>query len=116
MEMRFFWVTDQVKNGSFNVLWHPGKENLADYFTKHFEAAHHISVRPWYLHNYHSPRTLPRALAPKALRGCVGTLGKGYTKAGPLPKLTRAIAASACYRGIARYVELLRNPVVTGNS
>ena len=102
MEMRFFWVTDQVKNGSFRVLWHPGKENLADYYTKHFEAAHHINVRPWYQHVSYSPRTLPRALAPKALRGCVGILGKGYTKAGPLPKLTRAIAASAWYQGLAR--------------
>ena len=36
MEMRFFWVTDQVKNGTVDVQWHPGLENLADYFTKHF--------------------------------------------------------------------------------
>ena len=41
MEMQFFWVTDQVLNKEFDVQWHPGKENLADYFTKHFDAAHH---------------------------------------------------------------------------
>ena len=46
MEMQFFWVTDQVKNGSFDVQWHPGAENLADYFTKHFTSKHHQEVRP----------------------------------------------------------------------
>ena len=103
MEMRFFWVTGQVKRNIFNVLWHPGAENLADYFTKHFPAAHHIQVRPWYQHEENSTELLPRAAEPKALRGCVGTLDRGYTKSGPLPKLapfrapiaklTRALAA-----------------------
>ena len=31
MEMRFFWVTDQVKSGAFDIKWHPGQENLDDY-------------------------------------------------------------------------------------
>ena len=46
MEMRFFFITDQVNQGLFNVQWHPGQENLADYFTKHFDAKHHQEVRP----------------------------------------------------------------------
>eukprot|EP00804_Cyclotella_cryptica_P025479 CCRYP_011977-RD/>CCRYP_011977-RD protein AED:0.47 eAED:0.47 QI:0/-1/0/1/-1/0/1/0/66 len=50
MEMRFFWVADQVNRRHLQVRWQPGQENLADYFTKHFEARHHIAVRPWYLH------------------------------------------------------------------
>ena len=87
MEMRFFRVTDQVALGNFNVTWHPGQENLADYFTKHFDAKHHQTVRPWYLHMNNSPRVLPRALAPSALKGCVGTLPHGYTKSVPLPQL-----------------------------
>jgi hypothetical protein len=87
MEMRFFRVTDQVALGNFNVTWHPGQENLADYFTKHFEARHHQAVRPWYLHMPNSPRTLPRALAPSTLKGCVGTLPHGYAKNVPLPHL-----------------------------
>ena len=62
MEMRFFWITDQVLIGNFNVTWHPGQENLADYFTKHFDARHHQDVRPWYLHMDNSPTLLPRAL------------------------------------------------------
>jgi hypothetical protein len=87
MEMRFFRVTDQVALGNFNVTWHPGQENLADYFTKHFEARHHQAVRPWYLQMHNSPRILPRALAPSALKGCVGTLPHGYAKSVPLPHL-----------------------------
>ena len=82
-----FSVTDQVLNKEFDVQWHPEKENLADDFTKHFDAAHHQHVRPWYVHEQNSPRELPQAAAPKALQGCVGTQEGGYTKGGPLPKI-----------------------------
>lgn len=84
MEMRFFWVADQVDIGNFNVTWHPGQENLADYFTKHFDTKHHLTVRPWYLHSEHSPTILPRALAPCTLKGCVGPLTHGYARSTPL--------------------------------
>jgi hypothetical protein len=101
MEMRFFWVTDQVKQHHFDVKWHPGQENLADYFTKHFDAKHHDTVRPWYVHTNTSPTKLPRALAPSTLRGCVGTLANGYIRSVPLPRVparnlgqTRALSAA----------------------
>eukprot|EP00804_Cyclotella_cryptica_P005556 CCRYP_003061-RA/>CCRYP_003061-RA protein AED:0.38 eAED:0.32 QI:0/0/0/1/0/0/3/0/444 len=71
----------------FQVRWQPGQENLADYFTKHFEAWHHISVRPWYLHTKDSPQFLPRAATPSSLRGCVGTLPNGYMRTSPLPRI-----------------------------
>jgi hypothetical protein len=45
MEMRFFWIGDQVKRQFFKVYWHPGQENFAGYFTKHFDAKHHQAVR-----------------------------------------------------------------------
>ena len=87
-DMRFFWVTDQVQQQFFDVQWHPGQENLADYFTKHFEGRHHIEVRPWYLHTDMSPLFLPRAAKPSTLRGCVGRLSDGYRKAVPLPRVS----------------------------
>ena len=87
MEKNFFWVTSQVELGNFHVTWHPGQENLADYFTKHFDAKHHQTVRPYYLHMNNSPRFLPRALAPSTLKGCVGTLPNGYARSSPLPRL-----------------------------
>ena len=87
MEKNFFWTTNQVELGNFNVTWHPGQENLADYFTKHFDARHHQLVRPYYLHMTNSPTTLPRAMAPSTLKGCVGTLPNGYARSAPLPRL-----------------------------
>ena len=69
MEMRFFWITDQVNMSDFDVQWHPGQENRADYYTKHFDGRHHQAVRSWYLHEKNSRRKLPRAAAPSTLRG-----------------------------------------------
>ena len=77
MEMRYFWVTDQVHRKILDIIWQPGAENLADYFSKHHIGAHHKKVRSWYIHTPNSSRELPRALAPSALRGCVGTLEHG---------------------------------------
>ena len=59
MDILSFWVTDQVLNKEFDLQWHPGKEHLVDYFTKHFDTAHHQNVRPWYRHEQNSPRELP---------------------------------------------------------
>ncbi len=47
MEMCFFWVADAVELGKFDIKYFPGKENLADYQSKHYSGAHHISVCPW---------------------------------------------------------------------
>ncbi|KAL7500917.1 hypothetical protein ACHAWT_008970 [Skeletonema menzelii] len=90
MEKNYFWVTDQVKRKQFDVKWHPGKENLADYPSKHHEASHHREVRPWMLHiETISPLTLPRAQKPSTLRGCVGTLEDGYLRHAPLPRIPK---------------------------
>ena len=61
--MRFFGVTDKVKQTLFDVRWYPGQENLADYFTKHFDAKHHREVRPWYLHEANSPRVFAESIS-----------------------------------------------------
>ena len=89
MEMRYFWVTDQVNQGYFDVRWHPGQENLADYPSKHHFTAHHRVVRPYYTHSRNSPRYLPRASAPSAMRGCAGTLDNGYVRTAPLPRISK---------------------------
>ena len=86
MEMRFFWVVEQVFLGAFDVQWQPGQKNLADYFTKHFVGRHHQAVRPW-LHEANAPRYLPRVAASSALRGCVGKLPNGYSRTSPLPRV-----------------------------
>ena len=35
MDMRYFYVCDQVRNGWFCVPWHPGLEQLGNYQSKH---------------------------------------------------------------------------------
>ena len=87
MEMRFFWVADAVEAGKFDIKYYPGKENLADYQSKHHIGAHHTAVRPWYLHEQNSVRELPRACKPSTLKGCVGTLPDGYVHNVPLPRV-----------------------------
>jgi hypothetical protein len=77
MEMRFFWVCDKVAQDAYDVKWNPGKENLADYQSKHHPGAHHTAVCPWYLHEVNSPLVLPRTSRPSTLKGCVGNLPKG---------------------------------------
>ena len=49
IDMRFFWIVDQIKQELFLVHWRRGLENLADYFTKHHSPSHHRLVRSWYL-------------------------------------------------------------------
>jgi hypothetical protein len=78
----------------YNLQWHPGQENLADYQCKHHIGLHHRMIRPWYLHTATSPRVLPRAERPSALKGCVGTLKDGYIRKVPLPRVPRIQSAS----------------------
>eukprot|EP00804_Cyclotella_cryptica_P004376 CCRYP_006792-RA/>CCRYP_006792-RA protein AED:0.32 eAED:0.32 QI:0/0/0/1/0/0/2/0/518 len=70
MEMRYFWIADQVARHQFSIHWHPGLENMGDYYTKHHPASHHQRVCPYYLFEPHSPWELPRAPTPEELRGC----------------------------------------------
>jgi hypothetical protein len=86
MDMQFFWVGDKVAHEMYNLDWHPGQENLVDYQSKHHVASHHVNVRPGYLLLKNSPRFLPRAQKPSALKGCIGTLNDGYIRKVPLPK------------------------------
>ena len=78
VEIRFFGVANAVEQGKFEIKYYPGKENLADYQSKHRIGAHHTAVCPWYLHKLMSVRELPRADKPSTLKGCVGALTDGY--------------------------------------
>ena len=89
MAMPFFWVGDKVAQEMYDITWHPGIENLADYQSKHHIGLHHVAVRPYYLHQENSPRILPRATRPSTLKGCVGTLESGYVRNIPLARIPR---------------------------
>ena len=87
MEMRFMWVGDKIAQQMYELIWHPGQENLAEYQSKHHVGAHHVYVKPYYLHMEYSPRFLARAVKPSTLKGCVGTLKDGYVRRVPLPRV-----------------------------
>ena len=117
MEMRFFWISDKIAQEMYDISWHPGQENLADYQSKHHPGGHHVAVRPWYLHMENSPRVLPRALKPSTLKGCVGTPKDGYLRKVPLPRVplrqsTEHVTASAVTRVPHRtcYLQVPRVP------
>ena len=69
MDMRFYWTTDRINQGQFVVYWRPGPTNLGDYHSKHHPPAHHIKMRPTYLHERSKTDTL---------QGCVKSLNR-YT-------------------------------------
>jgi hypothetical protein len=89
METRYFWVCNKIAQDAYDVQWHPGQENLADYQSKHLTGVHHAAVHPWYLLEPTSPLFLPRAVRPSTLKGCVGNLPKGYVCNVPLPRVPK---------------------------
>ena len=77
MNGHYFWLINQVNLNTYNIVWAPGLENLADYFTKHFLAEHHLAVRPYYVQMPNSTRTIRKVnkevdgTNSAQLRGCV---------------------------------------------
>jgi hypothetical protein len=55
--VRFYWIRDRIKQGQFIIHWRAGKDNLADYFTKHHSPAHQKLMRSRYLLEFHKPTT-----------------------------------------------------------
>jgi hypothetical protein len=55
IDMRFYCIQDQIKQGQYVVHWRRGADSLADYFTKHHSLAHHRLMRSRYLLPLHDP-------------------------------------------------------------
>jgi hypothetical protein len=74
INMRFYWVRDHKQQGHFDIMWRPGKTNLANYYSKHHSAARHQERRPTYLHIEEDKGRSPAAnlaYALSILQGCV---------------------------------------------
>jgi hypothetical protein len=101
IDMKYYWLQDRVRQKQFDVYWRPGKDNLADYHTKHHPAQHHQDMHPILLHQYNSLNVL---------RGCAKL---------PQPKLyqptdtqtsQRTLRATQARCALARaYTVLLQN-------
>ena len=68
MDMRFHWIKDRISQKEFLVYWRSGLTYLGDYFTKHFSPAHHIVMRPKYLHQ--ALHLMNQVVNTHSLRGC----------------------------------------------
>ena len=44
-DMRYHWLKDRIAQRQFNLYWAPGKNNKADYYSKHFPPSHHKRER-----------------------------------------------------------------------
>ena len=62
MDMRFYWLQDQVEQEQFKVFWAPGEINLADYQSKVQPTSVHRALRPIYLYE--------EGKSPTTLQGC----------------------------------------------
>ena len=87
MEMRYFWLLDGDVQKMFSFRYHPGQENMGDFYTKAFNTNDAQRATPFYLQNKHSPHTLVRAMMPSTRRGCVGKIPGKYVSNKPLPFL-----------------------------
>ena len=87
MEMRYFWLLDQMAQQYFKFYYQPGLGNLADYPSKHHLWQIHQHVRPYYLQIPNSPTEHLRVDKLSLRRGCVGILGDPYLRQVPLPRI-----------------------------
>jgi hypothetical protein len=58
MDMRYNWIRDRTNLGHFELIWHPGKDNLADYFTKIHPKQHYINMRNKYVTDLKGTQTI----------------------------------------------------------
>jgi hypothetical protein len=94
MDIRFYWIKDQVKQGQFKIYWGSGYQKLADYFSKHHSLAHHKRIRDIYIHADEQPINR-KGIRDSALRGCVNTSGKSGSQ---IPQPPLGDDASPCGR------------------
>lgn len=55
-DMRYNWLRCREAQKQVKIYWEPGKDNNADYFTKHHPPKHHLLMRPKYIvHDENNP-------------------------------------------------------------
>ena len=91
IEMRFDWLKCRSAQLQFDIYWAPGQENLADYFTKHHSAAHHIALRAIYL----APEAAAKQLS---MQGCIKVLQSRLAKKIPVTTIQSHIPSQQSQR------------------
>jgi hypothetical protein len=72
IDVRFYWLRDRAQQGQFYIYWDSGKNNLADFFTKHHPAIYHKTMRPI--------QTYIEGLSPESLQGCIEIMNRGQAQ------------------------------------
>ena len=86
IDMRFNWLKCCVEQKQFDIIWEPGTQNLAGYYTKFHSGTHHRRLRPLYLFEKDSPTTM---------KGCVSLLENAHKQQTTgSAKLASSISAS----------------------
>jgi hypothetical protein len=81
IDMRFYWIRDQVKQNQFIIYWQPGTENLSNYFPKHHPASHHRLIRDSFLVPKLTSSKYAPSHSPSVLRGCVNSRTASHASA-----------------------------------
>ena len=64
IDVRFYWLKDRAQQqGQFYIYWDSGKNNFADYHTKHHPPAYYKRNR--------AVQTFVEDLSPDSLQGCI---------------------------------------------
>ena len=100
-DMRWNWLRDEKTHDVLNYYWDAGKNNNADYFTKHNAPKHHREMRPMYILQGHNVATFTPLLqrcsaVPSHAQGCV--FFPGRYKPLPPPMATSVIPKSDRWR------------------
>ena len=88
IDMQFYWLRDQVKQGQFKVYWDSGKHHHGDYTTKHHSGAHHKLMRPI--------RLYIKNKSPRTSQGCIRIMTQDE------PKMSHALLAVHRRLGLMR--------------
>ena len=72
IDVRFYWLRDRAQQGQFYIYWDSGKNNLADFHTKHHPPAYHKVNRPI--------QTYVEGLSPDSLQGCIEMMNSDVRK------------------------------------
>ena len=73
MDMRWYWIQDQVRQKQFLVYYRPGNTNLGDPFTKYHTPSHLRLMRPYYLQPSSHTAHLANVVIAHLVQGCVDT-------------------------------------------
>jgi hypothetical protein len=108
MDMRWHWLKCRERQGQFLVYYQPGKENVADPFTKHHTPAHLYVMTPKFLRR---TEQLVHAVIHHLVQGCVTSVTPNRTR---VPSV-RPRVPSVCSRTQRPYTEMCPHNVASTN-